>query len=35
MHALHARERVGQGEESTHGALLPIEEEGVEYEHDR
>jgi hypothetical protein len=33
-HALHARERVEQGEESTHGAPLTIEEEGLKYEHD-
>ena len=33
-HALHAREWVEQGEESTHGAPLTIEEEGLQYEHD-
>ena len=33
-HALNARERVEQGEESTHGAPLTIEEEGLKYEHD-
>ena len=33
-HALHARERVEQGEESTHGAPLTDEEEGLQYEHD-
>jgi hypothetical protein len=34
MHALQARERVEQGEESTHGAPLTIEEEGLKYEQD-
>jgi len=33
-HALNARERIGQGKESTHGAPLTIEEEGLKYEHD-
>jgi len=33
-HVLNARERVEQGEESTHGAPLTIEEEGLKYEHD-
>ena len=33
-HTLNARERVEQGEESTHGAPLTIEEEGLKYEHD-
>jgi hypothetical protein len=33
-HALNARERVEQGEESTHGAPLTIEEEGLKYEQD-
>ena len=33
-HALNARERVEQDEESTHGAPLTIEEEGLQYEHD-
>ena len=33
-HALQARERVEQGEESTHGAPLTIEEEGLKYEQD-
>jgi len=33
-HALNARERVEQGEESTHGAPLTIEEEGLKHEHD-
>jgi hypothetical protein len=33
-HALHARERVEQGKESTHGAPLTDEEEGLQYEHD-
>jgi hypothetical protein len=33
-HALNARERVEQGEESTHGAPLTDEEEGLKYEHD-
>jgi ribosomal protein L5 len=33
-HALNARERVAQGEASTHGAPLTIEEEGLKYEHD-
>jgi hypothetical protein len=33
-HALNARERVEQGEESTHGAPLTIEEEGLKYKHD-
>jgi hypothetical protein len=32
-HALHARERVAQGTESTHGAPLTDEEEGLQYEH--
>ena len=32
-HALNARERVEQGEESTHGAPL-TDEEGLQYEHD-
>jgi hypothetical protein len=32
-HALNARERVKQGEESTHGASLTIEEEGLKYEY--
>jgi hypothetical protein len=31
---LNARERVEQGEESTHGAPLTVEEEGLKYEHD-
>jgi hypothetical protein len=34
MHALHAKERVEQGQESTHGAPLTDEEEGLKYEHD-
>ena len=33
-HALNARERIEQGKESTHGAPLTIEEEGLKYEHD-
>jgi len=33
-HVLNARERVEQDEESTHGAPLTIEEEGLQYEHD-
>ena len=33
-HALHAKERVEQGTESTHGAPLTIEEEGLTYEQD-
>jgi len=33
-HALNARERVEQGNESTHGAPLTDEEEGLKYEHD-
>ena len=33
-HALNARERVEQGKESTHGAPLTDEEEGLKYEHD-
>lgn len=33
-HALQARERVEQGKESTHGAPLTVEEEGLKYEHD-
>ena len=33
-HALHAKERVEQGKESTHGAPLTDEEEGLKYEHD-
>ena len=33
-HALNAKERVEQGKESTHGAPLTIEEEGLKYEHD-
>jgi hypothetical protein len=33
-HALHAKERVEQGKESTHGAPLTDEEEGLQYEHD-
>jgi len=33
-HALNARERVEQGEESTHGAPLTIEEEGLKHEQD-
>jgi hypothetical protein len=33
-HALHAKERVEQGQESTHGAPLTDEEEGLQYEHD-
>jgi hypothetical protein len=32
--ALNARERGEQGEESTHGAPLTIEEEGLKYEQD-
>jgi hypothetical protein len=32
MHALHAKERVEQGKESTHGAPLTDEEEGLQYE---
>jgi hypothetical protein len=34
MHTLHARERVEQGQESTHGAPLTDEEESLQYEHD-
>ena len=33
-HALHARERVEQAQESTHGAPLTDEEEGLQYEYD-
>lgn len=33
-HVLHARERTEQGWESTHGAPLTDEEEGLKYEHD-
>jgi hypothetical protein len=33
-HALNARERVEQGNESTHGAPLTDEEEGLKYEYD-
>ena len=33
-HALHAHELVEQGKESTHGAPLTDEEEGLQYEHD-
>jgi hypothetical protein len=33
-HALNARERLEQGKESTHGAPLTDEEEGLQYEHD-
>jgi hypothetical protein len=33
-HALHARERAEQGKQSTHGAPLTDEEEGLKYEHD-
>jgi hypothetical protein len=33
-HALNARERVEQGNESTHGAPRTDEEEGLKYEHD-
>lgn len=33
-HALHAKERVEQGKEATHGAPLTDEEEGLKYEHD-
>jgi hypothetical protein len=33
-HALHAHELVEQGKESTHGAPLTVEEEGLQYEHD-
>jgi len=33
-HALHAHELVAQGKESTHGAPLTVEEEGLQYEHD-
>jgi hypothetical protein len=33
-HVLHAKERVEQGKESTHGAPLTDEEEGLQYEHD-
>jgi len=33
-HALHAKELVEQGQESTHGAPLTVEEEGLQYEHD-
>jgi hypothetical protein len=33
-HALNAKERVEQGQESTHGAPLTDEEEGLKYEHD-
>ena len=33
-HALNARERAEQGKESTHGAPLTVEEEGLKYEHD-
>ena len=32
--ALHAKERVEQGKESTHGAPLTDEEQGLKYEHD-
>jgi hypothetical protein len=34
LHALHARERVEQEKESTHGAPLTDEEEGLQDEHD-
>jgi hypothetical protein len=33
-HALNASERAEQGKESTHGAPLTIEEEGLKYEQD-
>jgi hypothetical protein len=33
-HALHAKERAEQEKESTHGAPLTDEEEGLQYEHD-
>ena len=33
-HALHAKERAEQEQESTHGAPLTDEEEGLKYEHD-
>jgi hypothetical protein len=33
-HALHAKERAEQERESTHGAPLTDEEEGLQYEHD-
>ncbi len=33
-HALGARERVEQGEQSTHGAPLTEEEQALQYEHD-
>ncbi len=33
-HALGARERVEQGEQSTHGAPLTEEEQALKYEHD-
>ena len=33
-HALHAHELGEQGKESTHGAPLTVEEEGLQYEHD-
>jgi len=33
-HALHAKERAEQEKESTHGAPLTDEEEGLQYEYD-
>ena len=33
-HALHAKERAEQEQESTHSAPLTDEEEGLKYEHD-
>ena len=33
-HALHAKALGEQGKESTHGAPLTVEEEGLQYEHD-
>jgi hypothetical protein len=33
-HALHARELAEQGNESTHGAPLTVEEQDLQYEHD-
>ena len=32
-HALQAHELAEQGKESTHGASLTVEEEGLQYEH--
>ena len=33
-HALNAQERAQQGQESTHGAPLTLEEQQLKYEHD-